>query len=159
MSLSLMTGIRTGTNAGRKAPPARGHQHFWARAAMSRRQFMQVSSAGAAGLALGTKLLGSTGVAWADGRPQAGRGVPRPIPQFIELPFAPGKRFHLQPPGSGNENSTITDFSGIVAACELQGMGTANTGERMPFDVDMRVMDGDFVDLTGRRQRGTFAFV
>jgi hypothetical protein len=159
MSLSLMSGIRTGTSDAPKATPGRGHQHFWARAAISRRQFLQVSSAGAAGLTLGTKLLGGTGVAWADERPQAGRGVPRPIPQFIELPFAPGKRFHLQPPASGGENSTITDFSGIVAVCELQGTGTANTGERMPFDVDMRVMDGDFVDLTGRRQRGTFAFV
>lgn len=136
-----------------------GHEHFWDRAGMSRRQFMKVSSAGAAGLAIGSRLLGTDGVAWAGGKPKQGRDVPRPIPQFIELPFAPGKRFHLQPPMSGGENATITDFRGTVAVCELQGMGTAGDGERLPFDVDMRLMHGQFLDLSGRRRQGTFAFV
>jgi len=155
---SVVTLDAPATSSGSTPVSRFGHDHFWRRASMSRRQFMMASGASAAGVALATTALGRGGVAFAEAEDE-GAGTPRPIPQFITVPFAPGKKFHVQMPGSGAENSTIGDFNGVVGVTELQGMGTANDGTRLPFDVDMRFMTGEFVGLRGRHHHGTFGFV
>jgi len=59
--------------------------------------------------------------------------------------------------------SSITDFIGLVAAAEVQGKGTSTatpTGNtHRTFDVDMRFMDGVYVDVSGQIRRSTFGFI
>jgi hypothetical protein len=86
-------------------------------------------------------------------------GVPKPIPQFITVPFAPGKEFHVQPPVPGKEQSLITDFDGELTLAVIQGHGTAGDGTRYAYEVDIRHMDGEFIGTDGDRHRGTFGFI
>jgi hypothetical protein len=62
------------------------------------------------------------------------------------------------------EQSTITDFDGVIASHHVQGTGTGTdltTGVSVPlaFDTDMRFMQGTYVAMDGRARYGTFGFV
>lgn len=135
-----------------------GHAHFWNRA-MTRRQFI-TTAAGLAGATLSSGL-------WMPALVHAAKpagAAPRPIPGGIQ-PFGPGTEvFHVFPPGRGNEPSTITDFNGFVGIAEIAGAGTGTntaTGEtsHIPFDVDMRFMEGEYVGVDGKHHHGTFGFI
>ncbi|HKV56981.1 MAG TPA: twin-arginine translocation signal domain-containing protein [Ktedonobacteraceae bacterium] len=133
-----------------------GHTHFWERAMLSRRQFME-TAAGATGVVLASGF-------WMPGRALADNAAPRPIPGGIQ-PFGPGTElFHVFPIAPGVELSTITDFHGSIGGAEVQGTGTAtNTGtgatSALLFDVDMRFMQGVYVGMDGETHRGTFSFI
>lgn len=145
-------------------PPGIGHAHFWERA-MSRRRLIQ--TAGAAGLALaGTRLLPPR-AAWAESG--AGGAEPRPIPGGFAT--IDDRRWHVYTPGPSNpldpnsvprEPSTITDFDGLVAICDVQGTGMEQglgPSGLFPFSADLRVMSGRYRGLDGAVHEGTFAFV
>jgi hypothetical protein len=136
-----------------------GHDHFWDRA-LSRRRM------------LGTTL-GATAALAAAGlvkplRAFAGPGgaEPRPVDGTFS---AGGVGWHVDGPAPGPtttaptaEMSTIYDFDGIVAAAQVQGMGTGRQGPvstRFPFDTDMRFMQGRYRGMDGRMHRGTFGLI
>jgi hypothetical protein len=127
---------------------------------LNRRQFIRTAGV-AAGVAAGSGLWGPfLSSALADG---SKKGLPKHIPGGIRI-FGPGTRvFHLFPPIPGYEPSTITDFDGVVGAAAVKGFGTAENGQgeksRRPFDVDMRFMQGRFIDRAGGERHGTFAFI
>jgi hypothetical protein len=124
-------------------------------AGYSRGQFVRRGAA-AIGGAAGVGLLNP---AAAFGRSTAG---PRPIPGGFDETFTPVPSdpfIHVLPPQLGFEMSTITDFSGIVGAAEIQGVARGSDGSSYDFDTDMRFMKGTFVGLDGRVQSGSFGFV
>lgn len=96
-------------------------------------------------------------------------GGPSPIPQVLD-PTVP---IHIQLPGypplgspdpATNDPSTITDFNGQIGLTYVRGMGTRRdkaTGStaRLPFEVDLRYMKGEFVATDGRRRHGAFALI
>ena len=132
--------------------PRPGHDHFWQRAAMSRRRFLG-STAGATGLALGAGMLARYPALAA----RASR-VPKPIPGGTVLG---GTLFHLflpSDPGPGADPSVITDFNGAVGLAEITGRGTDGDGNELFFSVDNRFMQGEFIGLDGRHFNGTFGF-
>ncbi len=145
------------TNAARAA--SRSHRHANAQllpGTISRRRFMG-TAAGAAGAVLTSSLWWPAAAAASEHVGHA----PRPIPGGIDMG---GTTFHLFPPGSGNEPSTITDFKGLVGLANIGGTGTGTdltTGKAttLVFDADMRFMKGTFVDKGGHRRHGTFGFV
>jgi hypothetical protein len=124
--------------------------------AFSRRQVMR-TIAGAGGAVLGAGLLLPALTQAADG------ADPKPIPMGIQ-PFGAGtETFHLFLPEAGNELASITDFNGLIAAAEVQGTGTGTdaSGAKMPlvFDVDARVMQGQYVGMDGQVRTGVFALI
>ena len=124
-----------------------GHTHFWQRM-LSRRAFLAGTTFGLGSAALygaGLPLLVS-----ASGNP----GAPRPVPGTIDVA---GTHFHINLPGAGDQ-STIFDFNGAIAATDTGGVG-AGAFAGLTFDADMRVMQGEYVDLAGRHQQGTFGFI
>jgi len=130
-----------------------GHSHFWERAMLSRRHFMQ-AAAGATGLVLGSGL-------WMPALALADGAFPRHIPGGFH---AFGKFFHVFGPAPTTENSTIFDFHGAIGATDIQGSGTGtntHTGQKQPllFDVDMRFMQGTYIGLDGEQHTGTFSFI
>src|SRR5207302_11383819 len=98
-----------------------------------------------------------------------GHAVPNPIPGGITVPFVPDHLFHVflipnQETTSFDEQLTITDFNGLVAAAHLDGTGVGRTGAEAPqtnltFDVDNRFFVGEFIATDGHKHKGTFAFV
>ncbi len=90
-------------------------------------------------------------------------GAPRPIPGGFNADlsdFVPkDPLIHALAPIVGLEMSTITDFKGVVAAGEVQGDARGSDGKEYWFDVDMRFMQGDYIDLRGRRREHAFGFV
>jgi hypothetical protein len=138
-------------------PGAYGHAHFWERA-MSRRQFI-----GTAATASGAALTASM---WMPALVEAaGDARPRPIPEFLTLPDGTVlKPFHVQLAGfPGMEPSAITDFKGVVGAALINGKGrrTDEDGEDSPlgFDTDLRIMQGEYISLSGQHRTGTFSLV
>lgn len=124
--------------------------------AFSRRQVMK-TIAGTTGTVLGAGLLLPTLTQAASG------DDPRPIPMGIQ-PLGPGTEiFHLYLPEPGNELATITDFNGMIAATQVQGtgMGTDASGAKIPllFDVDARLMQGQYVGMDGQVHTGAFALI
>jgi hypothetical protein len=124
-----------------------GHDHFWQRSAMSRRQFLGAGAATALGVAAAGSLVGGR-AAWADNS----GGKPRPIPGGA----FPG--FHVFLPEEGSEPATLTDFKGFVAVGAAGGMGHDGNGKAMPFEVDNRFFAGKFVGTDGEVHEGTFGF-
>lgn len=126
-----------------------GHDHFWERA-MSRRQFLGTTAAGAAAAA--------TSSLWFPMLAEASGGrAPVPIPGG----FAPGFHAFL---GPGVEPSSIFNYRGTTGVATVQGTGTGTnteTGDQtaLLFDSDNRFMAGDYVGVDGRRHEGTFAFI
>lgn len=135
-----------------------GHNHFWERAMLSRRQFIG-TSVGAAGAVLSSGLwLPAVAHAWGD------QVAPRPIPGGTPI-LGPGTEvFHVFGPVHGNEPSTIFDFNGFVGVAHLTGTGTgtdtstSNTTSLL-FDVDNRFMKGVYVGVDGKKHQGTFGFI
>jgi len=89
----------------------------------------------------------------------AGGLVPTPVPANAAF-----GGLHVYSVGPSAENSTITDFRGIVGAAIVDGTGVAHdrlTGknEKLLFDSDMRFMQGTFRGTDGANHEGTFAFV
>jgi hypothetical protein len=134
----------------------RGHAHFWDRA-FSRRQFVQ-TAASAAGLMLAAPLSAAT-----SGVPG---NTPKPIPGGFQ-PFGPGTEvFHIFAPNvfdpPDTDRSGIFDFKGKIGYAIIDGMGTARTRKgpatRMPFEVDVRFMQGVYIGEDRRRRHGTFCF-
>jgi hypothetical protein len=132
--------------------------HPW-ECALSRRHFLR-TAAGATGLALGSSLV-SPALA-------NGSADPRPIPGGFDLP----PLFHILAPGypgldldpATNDPSTITDFIGDVGLTYVRGTGVHTdlaTGRvrALPFEVDMRFMQGVYVGEDGRRHNGTFGLI
>jgi hypothetical protein len=153
------------------AAPSRpvGHLHA-GDGGLSRRQFLWT-----AGAATGAAFVATTlrpALAFADGESPAPRPIPYGLPgtvfdptntHFYHVlpPLPPGSDGH---PGQFGDCSTITDFKGVVAAANINGMGTgtptaANAAGRFNFNVDMRFMDGTYVAANGRHREGTFAFI
>lgn len=140
-----------------RVPHYRGHTHFWERA-LSRRQFLG-TAVGSAAVIAGSGLL--------DPRLVISGAMPvrpKPIPSGIR-PGGPGTPlFRVQFPGMGAENSTITDFDGMIGATDVQGMGSithfgSGKTTRLLFDTDLRFMKGTFVGTDGHVHQGTFGFV
>jgi hypothetical protein len=123
-------------------------------AALSRRQFLRRSAIAVGGLA-GVELLQS-GVARAAG------ADPNPIPGGLGASGSPvpsNPLVHVLPPAIGFEMPTITDFSGIVAAAEIQGRARGSDGSEYSFDTDMRFFQGAYVGMDGQPHQGTFGFI
>ena len=89
-------------------------------------------------------------------------GDPRPIPGGFSATFEPVPSdpfIHVLPPQLGFEMSTITDFSGVVGASEIQGKAHGSDGSSYDFDTDMRFMQGTYVGLDGQLRKGSFGFI
>lgn len=102
-------------------------------------------------------------------KPNAG---PNPVPSVL-LPDPPFD-IHIQLPGyppfgspdpATNDPSTITDFNGHIGLTYVRGTGTRTdkatgaTTSGLPFEVDLRFMNGEFVASDGRRRHGAFALI
>ena len=124
-----------------------GHRHFWERA-VSRRAFIAGASAGIGGAALAAS--GVPLLAAARGTP----GAPRPVPGTADIG---GVHFHFNFFGSGDA-STVFDFNGGIAAAHTIGNGKGAFSDKT-FDVDMRIMKGEYIDLAGRHQNAAFGFI
>jgi hypothetical protein len=122
---------------------------------MSRRQFVYRGAVAVGGLA-GLGLLRPPLALSASG------SDPNPIPGGLKFePFGPvpvDPDIHVFPPALGFDVSTITDFSGFVAAAEIQGSATGG-GSAFSFDADMRVLQGKYVGKDGRVREGSFGFI
>jgi hypothetical protein len=143
-------------------------------ATANRRAFIQGAAGTAAGLATGVTL---PAVAAADDGDSDVRELfatppPKPIPGGLTLPdgstihvFVPGTpglvlpftRTPLQ--GFDADPTTITDFDGTSALAFLLGTATGRDGTRYDLEADMRAFKGTYVDATGTRRFGTFAFI
>ncbi len=140
-------------------PGYAGHTHFWER--LTRRQFVATAT-GTLGLVLGSGLRMPK---LADA--QVSSVLPKPIPGGIQF-LGPGTEiFHVFGPlaARGNDPSTITDFTGVIAAAEIQGHVTVTppvtigtgTLSRLFFDNDMRFMKGQYIGVDGQQHTGTFS--
>jgi hypothetical protein len=130
-----------------KPPASFGHRHFWERA-LSRRAFIAGASAGIGGVALAAA--GVPLLAAARGTP----GAPKPVPGTADI-F--GTHFHFNFFGAGDA-STVFDFNGGIAAAHTIGAGSGQFSDKT-FDVDMRIMKGEYIDLAGRHQNAAFGFI
>ena len=57
------------------------------------------------------------------------------------------------------EPTTIRDFKGFSAVAFHVGTATGDDGTRYDLETDMRAFQGVYVDGTGTRRFGTFAFI
>src|SRR5205823_14630741 len=116
---------------------------------LSRRELLKAGAATTAVVASG--MLGSRAAAASDG------GTPVPVP--ADAAFG---GLHIYGVGPQSENSSITNFRGIVGAAIVDGTGIAHTAdgrsEKLLFDTDMRFMQGEFRGTDGVTREGTFAF-
>lgn len=88
--------------------------------------------------------------------------APKPIPGGFDANFnpVPSNPFvHVLPPALGFEMATITDFTGVIAAAEIQGTASGSDGTTYTFDTDMRVMQGRYIATDGRLREASFGFV
>jgi len=120
---------------------------------MTRRHLLQtMAGATGAALAAGTRL-----PAFAHAGPHGASSAPRPIPGggfVIE-----GQLLHVNNLNEGHDESTIFDFNGFLGSTFVLGQGTAGDGTRLGHFVDMRLMEGVYVGLDGKRHQETFAFI
>lgn len=128
--------------------------------ALSRRQFLATAGVSAAAA---TAVLSLPRHAFA-----STCALPNPIPGTLD-----GSPFHVLLPGhpafgspdpATHDPSLITDFNGHVGLAYVQGMGTRTdkaTGEvrRLPFEVDLRFMKGEYRGADGRHHHGAFALL
>jgi hypothetical protein len=92
----------------------------------------------------------------------ASSSEPKPIPGGFGMGFqsvTKNPAFHVFQPLKGGELNSISDFSGFVAATEIQGKATGSDGSKYSYDCDMRFMQGDYLDLGGHIRHGTFGFI
>ena len=140
-----------------------GHSHFWQRA-LSRRRFLQASSAAAGGLIIGAQ-------GWMPARASVPGDTPKAIPGgftagFCGLPdtevfhnFAPNV---FDPPNT--DRSGVFDFNGHIGYAVIDGAGTGhntitNTTTPLLFEVDLRFMQGEYVGVDGRYRHATFCLI
>jgi hypothetical protein len=132
--------------------------HFSLKDSLTRRQFLAIVGAGAgvATLALPGRVLASD------------CSLPNPIPGTLD-----GSPFHIKLPGypplgspdpASNDAATITDFNGHVGLAYVRGMGTridksTSQTQRLPFEVDLRFMKGEYLGADGRYHHGAFTLV
>jgi hypothetical protein len=127
---------------------------FQAGGSASRLQFLRRSAAVVGGLA-SIDLLRSAPA-------RAAATDPNPIPGGFDATFTPvpsDPLVHVLPPAIGFEMSTITDFNGVIAAGEIQGVARGSDGSEHSFDTDMRFMQGTYVGMDGKTHQGTFGFI
>jgi len=120
---------------------------------LSRRRLLQ------AGAATGAAVIAGGLVRSVPTLAASGPGTPTPVPANAAF-----GGLHVYSVGPNAENSTITDFRGMVGAAIVDGTGVAHdrrTGknEKLLFDSDMRFMQGTFRGTDGANHEGTFAFV
>lgn len=150
----LQRSVRLGgdrTIRSRVQPPPAGHS------ALTRRNFL--AGAGAS-MAAGAGTLLVSAPAEARTSAPCRPGAPRPIPG--EDPALAGLGLHVFLPEPGKEPSTIFDFAGRVAICDVIGDGTRTengTQEQVAFRADMRFMEGTYVGLDGAVHQNTFGFI
>jgi hypothetical protein len=89
--------------------------------------------------------------------PHGASSAPRPIPGggFV----VDGQLLHVNNLGVGSDEATIFDFNGFLGSTFVLGQGTAGDGTRLGHFVDMRLMEGVYVGLDGKRHQETFAFI
>src|SRR4051812_49578807 len=91
---------------------------------------------------------------------RTGIGDPRPVPGGFNETFTKfvpeNPAIHAYAPAVGLDLSTITDFKGVVLAGEVQGRAHGSDGSSYWFDCDMRVMNGMYIGLDGRRREHAF---
>lgn len=124
--------------------------------ALTRGRLLRAGAGAAGGLALA----GTIATPLALAHPQD--ASPKPIPggfdeNFIPVPSNPF--IHVLPPAVGFEMATITDFSGVIAAAEIQGTATGSDASTYTFDADMRFMKGRYIATDGRLREASFGFV
>ena len=73
--------------------------------------------------------------------------LPRPFNNFEELA-----------PRIGHSISSVDNFTGLVAVAVIQGTGKDNAGNTIDFELDVRAMQGNYLDRNGNSQHGTFSF-
>ncbi len=61
-------------------------------------------------------------------------------------------------PGVGRFISTVDNFAGLVGVANIQGTGKDNKGTTLTWEVDVRAIQGVYVDVGGETHRGTFGF-
>lgn len=139
---------------------------------LSRRHFLKAGfGAAAASLLLPSVSIAARRTAWAA---QSG-GMPNPIPHLTDLGDLGAIHLYLPtptlaPPGDptidsgGGDPSTITDFTGSVGVFEpFGGTGIATnpdgSTEEQFWAADVRFIDGQYIDVDGNEQEGTFAFI
>jgi len=143
--------------------PYVGHHHFWQRA-MARRQFIRVG-AGVTALALGAGLGGALPALAAPSSDLTPKPIPGGIPLGQIVGFPGDKNiYHVSGPAFGFEASTITDFTGFIAAADIRGTGTSSDSSganpaTLYFDADMRFMQGTYVGVDGKTHQNTFGFI
>jgi hypothetical protein len=141
-------------------------------ATLSRRGLFRGAAAAGVGASLAWP---APGVAHRDHTRHRGTDVPpKPIPGGIELPpplppvihvFAPGDPAITLPftgvtlQGFDVEPATLTDFKGFSALAMHVGTATARDGTVYNLETDMRAFRGNYIDATGGRRFGTFAFI
>jgi hypothetical protein len=141
---------------------------------LSRRDFVHGAAGTAAGLASGLTL---PVTAAADDDDSEAREAwrtppPKPIPGGFQVPGGP--LFHVFGPGDPSitlpfshnplggfdvDPTTITDFDGVSAVAFHVGTATARDGTKYNLETDTRAFKGTYVDGTGTRRFGTFAFI
>lgn len=135
-----------------------GHDHFYERA-LTRRSFL-IGTGAVATTLLGTRALIAPAALAADDRA-------KPIPGGIVVG---GVGYHVNSPSYSaadpttiDDQSTVTDFDGIVGCAHARGTGT---GHQPPlgdvplgFDVDMRFMRGTYIAVDGVSRQATFGFI
>ncbi len=131
----------------------RPHDHAFDRL-VSRRSLIPGSAAAVAGLAA-LPLRGTRAA-------PPGGADPSPIPSVLD----PSLPIHIRLPGvlhpADDEPSTITDFNGALAYAIIDGTGVGSDGEseaEYTFELDIRGMEGQYVDTEGKHRRGAFALL
>jgi hypothetical protein len=156
-------------------PPDNREVHGHRARGFSRRGFIH-RAAGATALAFGPGLsVGALGHGDDDQRTPL---APEPIPggadlsgfglvppyDFIHV-FAPGPARTVLPfsgvvlQGLDVEPSTVTDFHGATAMAYHVGEAKGSDGRTYYLETDMRIMDGEYVAMDGKRRRGSFALI
>ena len=95
-------------------------------------------------MALGLVGVGATSLAQVPSAFSGPPAAPKPLTDFL--------------PRVGHSISTVDDFTGNVAVALIQGTGKDNKGTTIDFELDVRAMQGNYIDRNGSAQRGTFAF-
>ena len=134
-----------------------GHHHH--HAPISRRALLQ-------GMAGTGATVVASGLLW----PRAAQAADDPRPKPIPGGLGPGLHVNGPGPAAGSDpatiddDSSIYDFNGVLAASHIQGTGTGTdttTGiaQPMSFDTDMRFMQGTYVAEDGKQRVGSFGFI
>jgi hypothetical protein len=86
--------------------------------------------------------------------PVQAQGASIAVPKDLARP----EHFTEWAPGAGRFVSTVDNFAGIVAVANIQGTGKDNAGNTLLWEVDVRAIQGVYLDPGGVTQRGTFGF-